>query len=1071
MNQRLSQQLISFGTAVLIVLHSLTPAIVPWSRVGRVQAQETVEEAQVVQNEVTPTPSEQIESQPSSTPTPVMTVTPTDEPTPTETPAQEADPQRANELPKESGPNEKAPTTPATVETETTEQGELSVAITQNVKADSLDLGSIDTSSAQLSTDKGDYAPTDTVVITGTLLTPNQDYTLFISSSDPPAVTYNTQVTTDSQGIFIARYQLDGNYRQNYKIEVKNSAGNVIASTTFTDAAPTLTITRSGGGGGTVTSNDGFINCVVADGSTFGTCSHTYGGDNPVVILTAIPDASSSFDGWTGGTCAGTGTCTPSGLTENNEVTVEAIFNALPEDITPPVSEFTSPAEGSFWNTPIVISGSSTDIPNRTVDYVTLYYWDDNEGDWVEITELGNDGADPFDWYYEWEPEDEGVYDILVEATDTAENTEESPQVNNVYYDVTNPTSEINYPEEEVSYTYNMWEEEIFGTAQDENSGVYTVYLSIQRDSDGYYWDGEEGDWVTGDLEPEYLNETDFSSDSGNWFYEFEFIEPEGEDEGYTARSHAEDNAGNLEDTNVVHFYFAGEEEEDTIPPVSQISSPEEGFTTNLPIEISGSSSDESLDTVHYVQLFYRESVGEEEEENEWTEIDTDDEEEGNQPLQNTEGDEPFDWSFFWTPPNDGTFDIKAEATDTAGNTESSPEVHDITYDTTPPTTPTADPVAGDYTTDQSVTLASSDDLSGVASIFYTTDGSEPSDTNGTLYGDAIPIGVDTTLKAIAYDNAGNASNVLTAQYGIAPVISSEVATTVTTTSTTITWTTDDLATSRVVYDTLPHAELGAAPNYGYASSTVESDTSPKVTSHSVVISGLTSGTTYYFRTVSHGSPESVGGEKSFATTSPSSSGGDGGTGGSSSSTGTTASAPVCNDTKPGSAPNLTSAVSGVNSVTLLWSQAASPVTYYLVTYGTVSGAQTYGNPNVGGAGTSSYTVNNLSGGTTYYFRVRAGNGCMPGDYSNELSASPRGELITGVATGFTPGVLGASTDEKNADIQVTPTPEKEAVTADTVGEKTKVGKRNGWLLGLLLGGIGAFSIFFFVRRRREDNS
>lgn len=122
MNQRLSQQLISFGTAVLIVLHSLTPAIVPWSRVGRVQAQETVEEAQVVQNEVTPTPSEQIESQPSSTPTPVMTVTPTDEPTPTETPAQEADPQRANELPKESGPNEKAPTTPATVETETTEQ-------------------------------------------------------------------------------------------------------------------------------------------------------------------------------------------------------------------------------------------------------------------------------------------------------------------------------------------------------------------------------------------------------------------------------------------------------------------------------------------------------------------------------------------------------------------------------------------------------------------------------------------------------------------------------------------------------------------------------------------------------------------------------------------------------------------------------------------------------------------------------------------------------------------------------------------------------------------------------------
>jgi len=45
------------------------------------------------------------------------------------------------------------------------------------------------------------------------------------------------------------------------------------------------------------------------------------------------------------------------------------------------------------------------------------------------------------------------------------------------------------------------------------------------------------------------------------------------------------------------------------------------------------------------------------------------------------------------------------------------------------------------------------------------------------------------------------------------------------------------------------------------------------VTSHTVQLTGLTAGTTYYFRTVSHGSPESVGDEQSFktATTSTSS--------------------------------------------------------------------------------------------------------------------------------------------------------------------------------------------------------
>ncbi len=118
----------------------------------------------------------------------------------------------------------------------------------------------------------------------------------------------------------------------------------------------------------------------------------------------------------------------------------------------------------------------------------------------------------------------------------------------------------------------------------------------------------------------------------------------------------------------------------------------------------------------------------------------------------------------------------------------------------------------------------------------------------------------------------------------------------------------------------------------------------------------------------------------------------------------------ACYSTKPGSAPYITSAAAGKNSVTLIWSEAASPVSYYLVAYGLSSGSLAFGNPDVGGAGTTSYTISGLSGGTKYYFRVRAGNGCAPGDYSNEVSATPGGVLLTTPAAGFTQDVLGEAT-------------------------------------------------------------
>ncbi len=171
-------------------------------------------------------------------------------------------------------------------------------------------------------------------------------------------------------------------------------------------------------------------------------------------------------------------------------------------------------------------------------------------------------------------------------------------------------------------------------------------------------------------------------------------------------------------------------------------------------------------------------------------------------------------------------------------------------------------------------------------------------------------------------------------------------------------------------------------------------------------------------------------------------------------------SAPVCNDQKPGNAPVLLSAVAGFNSVTLTWSKASDPVSYYLMTFGTSPGTQTYGNPNVGGKDTTSYTVAGLSGGTTYYFKVRAGNGCMPGDFSNELPSAPTGGFIAGVPAGFEAGVLGEATESAELNGK-SPTPTITVINVGQVKGFKTVLKNKFFVFGLPIAFILLLIAFF----------
>ena len=77
---------------------------------------------------------------------------------------------------------------------------------------------------------------------------------------------------------------------------------------------------------------------------------------------------------------------------------------------------------------------------------------------------------------------------------------------------------------------------------------------------------------------------------------------------------------------------------------------------------------------------------------------------------------------------------------------------------------PTFSPAGGTYSSPQSVTISSS---TAGASINYTTDGSTPSETNGTLYSGPITVSSTTTVQAIAFESGMTDSNVISATYTI----------------------------------------------------------------------------------------------------------------------------------------------------------------------------------------------------------------------------------------------------------------------------------------------------------------
>src|SRR5579862_418747 len=78
--------------------------------------------------------------------------------------------------------------------------------------------------------------------------------------------------------------------------------------------------------------------------------------------------------------------------------------------------------------------------------------------------------------------------------------------------------------------------------------------------------------------------------------------------------------------------------------------------------------------------------------------------------------------------------------------------------------TPTFSPSGGPYGNSQTVTISTT--TSG-ATIRYTTDGSVPTQTTGTVYSSAITVSATTTVRAIAYASGYSNSSLASAAYTI----------------------------------------------------------------------------------------------------------------------------------------------------------------------------------------------------------------------------------------------------------------------------------------------------------------
>jgi len=146
------------------------------------------------------------------------------------------------------------------------------------------------------------YSPYSNTYITSSPDQMEMSYNMFSSTTFEVVGTENSVASDSNASINWAGLSNSSGYEW-YAVASDGAASTTSSTWSFTTSQNTytLSVSKTGSGSGTVTSNPTGINC----GSD---CSEIY-TYNTSVILTAIPSSDSTFTGW-GGTCSGSDTCT-----------------------------------------------------------------------------------------------------------------------------------------------------------------------------------------------------------------------------------------------------------------------------------------------------------------------------------------------------------------------------------------------------------------------------------------------------------------------------------------------------------------------------------------------------------------------------------------------------------------------------------------------------------------------------------------------------------------------------------------------------------------------------------------
>jgi peptidoglycan/xylan/chitin deacetylase (PgdA/CDA1 family) len=209
-----------------------------------------------------------------------------------------------------------------------------------------------------------------------------------------------------------------------------------------------------------------------------------------------------------------------------------------------------------------------------------------------------------------------------------------------------------------------------------------------------------------------------------------------------TVKYRAFDNAGNAEPVNTALIHV-----DTSAPPTVALTSPTNGSTVNGPTTLSANVGDAAVTSVDFAV-------------------------DGGSVASDSTA--PYSVAWDSTSVGDGSHTITAHALDDANNeigTDSVTVTVDNSGSPPPDTTPPASSISCNqnpcssttyYNSAVSVSLTATDgaDGSGVQEIRYTTDGSDPSASNGTVYSGTFSVTTSTTIKYRAFDKAGNAEAV-----------------------------------------------------------------------------------------------------------------------------------------------------------------------------------------------------------------------------------------------------------------------------------------------------------------------